>query len=359
MSGDRAVQMQGSSGRTGLSLRPAGRCARIRIEEAWWHANRHREQDLRHPLAERIVAKRGHAAAAERTLADEIQRVDAGHLVTRDRTLHQVGEPGGDAVDGDLPAQHRRSSGRRAISPMLEVSPLSPLRACAMRSAALRCARRRDSAQRAPMRPAAALAHLAAMPAHSSAAHAPRLARQCAVRRSRRSAPRVPCRAGTHTAGSTATPTAGRCRGGSAGPRSARRGDLAREQLECLASRVCRAHAHHRLARGERPVARVRPVAALGAQHFDERRAVVGPAEPPEHRPGARQDRVASAPRLRGRVESDDRQLRAAAESFRVSGADLVGRARRRRRARRAPARSSPTAASVTAVKSQVTSGNR
>ncbi len=117
--------------------------------------------------------------------------------------------------------------------------------------------------------------------------------------------------------------------GGSAGPRSARRGDLAREQLQCLAERMCRAHAQYRLARGERPVVRVRTVAALGAQHFDERRAVIGPTEPPEHRPGARQDRVAGAPRLGDRVESDDRQLRAAAETFGESGADLVGRARR------------------------------
>ena len=90
-----------------------------------------------------------------------------------------------------------------------------------------------------------------------------------------------------------------------------------------------RAHAQHRLARGERPVARVRPVAALGAQHFDERRAVVGPAEPREHRPGARENRLAGAPRLGHRLESDDRQLRAAAEAFGERGADLAGRAGR------------------------------
>ena len=70
-----------------------------------------RQQNLPHALAQRVVAQRGHAAAAQRLLADEVEGVNAGHLVARDLALHQVRQPVFHACLGQLGAQVREPLG--------------------------------------------------------------------------------------------------------------------------------------------------------------------------------------------------------------------------------------------------------
>ena len=54
------------------------------------HADRHAQQNLGHAFAERVVAERSHAAPAERALADEVERIDAGQAVARHRAFDEV-----------------------------------------------------------------------------------------------------------------------------------------------------------------------------------------------------------------------------------------------------------------------------
>ena len=63
--------------------------------------HRHIQHHLRHAFAQRVVAQRAHAAAAQGLFADEVDGVDAGQIEPCDFAFDEVSEPSGDSFLGD------------------------------------------------------------------------------------------------------------------------------------------------------------------------------------------------------------------------------------------------------------------
>ena len=78
-----------------------------------------------------VEGERSGDAAAECALDHEVERADVRHFVAGDRARRDRHEMGGDTFGGDSLDQ-KPVVGSKAITEMLEVSPLSPVRECAI-----------------------------------------------------------------------------------------------------------------------------------------------------------------------------------------------------------------------------------